>query len=88
MKRLIIGTALAGMLAGAGLAQAPQMTPEAVFGFVDSDGDGSLTFAEINEANANVTEEVFAEFDDNGDGVLSQAEFADLFENGPQPPGL
>ncbi|GEM_PF-6591311 len=87
MKRtMIIGAALGALAAGAAAAQ--DTTPEAVFGFVDANSDGVLSFEEINEANASVTQEVFAEFDADGNGSLSMEEFANLFTNGPPPPGM
>lgn len=82
---------LAGLVAGmalAGAAAAQDLTADSVFGFVDADGDGALSFEEINMANPNVTPEVFARFDADGNGALSLVEFRDLFENGPPPPGF
>ena len=86
--RLILAAAGAAGLLAAGAAGAQEMSAEAVFTFVDSDSNGSLSFAEINAANSNVTQEVFAQFDADADGALSLEEFRDLFANGPRPPGL
>lgn len=86
MRAGLIAAALAALTASAAGAQ--EMTPEAVFEFVDADSSGSLSFAEINGANSNVTEQVFAQFDADGNGALSLDEFRNLFANGPRPPGL
>jgi Ca2+-binding EF-hand superfamily protein len=83
---LILAAALGALVAGAAGAQ--EMTAEAVFEFVDTDGNDSLSFAEISGANSNVTQEVFAEYDADSDGGLSLDEFRNLFANGPRPPGL
>ena len=40
----------------------------------DTDGDGAVTLAELQEARRQVTERQFAELDSNGDGVLTQDE--------------
>lgn len=84
---LIVAAAALGALV-AGAAGAQEMTAEAVFEFVDADGDDALSFAEISGANSNVTQEVFAEYDADGSGGLSIDEFRNLFANGPRPPGL
>jgi Ca2+-binding EF-hand superfamily protein len=83
---LILAAALGALVAGAAGAQ--EMTAEAVFEFVDADGNDSLSFAEISGANSNVTQEIFAEYDADSDGGLSLDEFRNLFANGPRPPGL
>lgn len=85
-RRLVLAVSLLALAGGAALAQ--DITPESVFGFVDSDMNGALSFAEISGANPNVTQAVFAQYDADGSGGLSLDEFRNLFANGPRPPGL
>lgn len=72
--RILAGTALLVLAAGAGPAFARQATPEQVIGFLDKDGDGKCSLNEY--LTYQVTR--LAQFDANADGILQYGEFREL----------
>lgn len=52
---------------------------------LDADGDGMLTFAELQAGFPDLTEETFATMDGNGDGMLDGDELAAAQDAGMIP---
>ncbi|MCB1338975.1 MAG: hypothetical protein KDK10_16490 [Maritimibacter sp.] len=52
---------------------------------IDTDGDGLVSFAEVQAAYPDVTAEAFAEADGNGDGMLDETELSMAYGMGILP---
>ena len=50
----------------------------------DTDGDGAISFSELQAARPEVTEERFARMDRNGDGVITEEERPERRGRGPR----
>lgn len=72
---------IAGTLLVAGTVASIAMTLEQI----DADGDGLLTFAEVQSLHPEVTENQFAKADTDADGLLTEAELLAAQDSGLLP---
>lgn len=82
MKKLLLSVATLIGLSAAGAAVAQGVD----FASVDVDGNGAISFEELQAVLPNITPEDFAVLDTDGDGALSPEEFSVLLEAPAEAP--
>ncbi|WP_373049735.1 EF-hand domain-containing protein [Thalassovita aquimarina] len=67
------------------LTLASPVLAEQIDASLDTDGDGSYSFAELSAAFPDLTEELFAEFDISAEGLLDAQEVSEMKKAGAFP---